>query len=303
MTEAPQAVGSWPAGWIRGHSRREPDRDPPIQVHAWDERTVVLRQSMAVHFEAPFLFLLFGDARALLLDTGATPGSDRFPLRATVDRLIESWLERYPVEDYELVVAHTHAHGDHIAADRQFAERPRTTLVGHGAEAVQAAFGIDPWPAGEGRLDLGGRRLAVTGIPGHHAASIAIHDPWTGWLLTGDTVYPGRLYVEDLPAFIDSLDRLVTWTKGRPVSAVVGCHIELSTTAGCDHPIGYPHHPDEPPLAMTVEQLRHLRDVARTLSDRPAVTDAGDAIIWVGRPLGAVLRHVGRGLKARISGA
>ena len=65
---------------------------------------------------------------------------------------------------------------------------------------------------------------------------------------------------------------------------------------------GNPYHPDEPPLAMTVEQLRHLRDVARTLPDRPAVTDAGDAIIWVGRPLGAVLRQVGRGLAARISG-
>ena len=103
-------------------------------------------------------------------------------------------------------------------------------------------------------------------------------------------MYPGRLYVEDLPAFVDSLDRLVAWTETRPVSAVVGCHIELSTTPGRDPPIGYPYHPDEPPLAMTVEQLRHLRDVARTLPDRPAVTDAGDAIVWVGRPLGAVTR-------------
>ena len=59
---------AWPSSWIRGHRRGEPDRDPLIQVHAYDDRTVVLRQSMAVHFEAPFLFLLFGAERALLLD-------------------------------------------------------------------------------------------------------------------------------------------------------------------------------------------------------------------------------------------
>ena len=301
MTEASPVAGVWPATWIHGHRRGEPDRDPAIQVHAWDDRTVVLRQSMAVHFEAPFLFLLFGEDRALLLDTGATSEPDRFPLWATVDHLVTSWLERHPTEGYELVVAHSHAHGDHVAADGQFADRPGTTVIGHGVDAVRAAFGIEPWPAGDGSIELGGRRLAVTGIPGHHPASIAIHDPWTGWLLTGDTVYPGRLYVEDLPAFVDSLDRLVAWSETRPVTAVVGCHIELSTSPGRDHPIGYPYHPDEPPLAMTVEQLRHLRDVARSLPDRPAVTDAGDAIIWVGRPLGAVLRQVGRGLAARIS--
>jgi glyoxylase-like metal-dependent hydrolase (beta-lactamase superfamily II) len=302
MTEAGPAVGVWPDGWIHGHRRGAPDHDPPIQVHAWDDRTVVLRQSMAVHFEAPFLFLLFGERRALLLDTGATEDAGRFPLRTTVDRLIDAWLERHPTDGYELVVAHSHAHGDHVAADPQFADRPRTTVIGHDVEAVRAAFGIDPWPAGEGSLELGGRRLAVTGIPGHHPASIAILDPWTGWLLTGDTVYPGRLYVDDLPAFVDSLDRLVAWADERAVTAVVGCHIELSTTPGRDHPLGYPYHPDDPPLAMTVEQLRHLRDVARTVPDRTGVTDAGDALIWVGRPLGAMVRQVGRGLSARIRG-
>ena len=60
-------------------------------------------------------------------------------------------------------------------------------------------------------FDLGGRVLEVTGIPGHHEAAIAVYDPWTGFLLTGDTVYPGRLYVRDMPAFMDSLDRLVAF--------------------------------------------------------------------------------------------
>nr|BFE78243.1 hypothetical protein GCM10020093_008440 [Planobispora longispora] len=33
--------------------------------------------------------------------------------------------------------------------------------------------------------------------PGHHEASVVFYDRWTGFLLTGDTVYPGRLYIQD----------------------------------------------------------------------------------------------------------
>ena len=257
---------------------------------------------MAVHFEAPFLYLLFGTERALLLDTGATAEADRFPLRATVDELVAGWLAEHPRDGYELLVAHSHAHGDHVAADAQFADRPSTTVVGHDVDAVRAAFGIDPWPPDPAWSDLGERPLTVTGIPGHHAASIAIVDPWTGWLLTGDTVYPGRLYIEDLPAFVDSLDRLVDLAETRAVTNVVGCHIELTTRPGVDHPLGTPWHPDEPPLAMTVDQLRAIRAAAHRLSDRPQTVVTDDVILWVGRPLGAILRQVGRGLAARSAG-
>ncbi len=49
-----------------------PPGEPPIQVHAYDPHTYVLRQSKATNYEAPFLYLLFGNERAILLDTGAT---------------------------------------------------------------------------------------------------------------------------------------------------------------------------------------------------------------------------------------
>lgn len=48
-------------------------------MHAYSEHTVILRQNKSVHFEAPFLFLLFGNERALLLDTGATADPAHFP--------------------------------------------------------------------------------------------------------------------------------------------------------------------------------------------------------------------------------
>jgi len=70
--------------------------------------------------------------------------------------------------------------------------------------------------------DLGGQVLGITGRHRHQAASIAASDPWTGFLITGDTVYPGRLYVQDMPAFIASLDRLVAFARSRPETHVMG---------------------------------------------------------------------------------
>jgi hydroxyacylglutathione hydrolase len=69
--------------------------------------------------------LLFGRDRAVLLDTGPTAEPEFFPLRATVDSLIDRWAAIHQhATDYGLLVLHTHAHGDHIAADSQFAGRP-----------------------------------------------------------------------------------------------------------------------------------------------------------------------------------
>ena len=43
--------------------------DQPIQVFQQDKSTWVLRQNKCLSFEAPFMYLLLGDDRALLLDT------------------------------------------------------------------------------------------------------------------------------------------------------------------------------------------------------------------------------------------
>jgi hypothetical protein len=74
--------GVWPARWIHGAPPGVRCQDPPLQAHRFDEHTFVLRQSKAVTYEAPFLYLLFGNDRALLLDTGAVADPRRMPLRA-----------------------------------------------------------------------------------------------------------------------------------------------------------------------------------------------------------------------------
>jgi glyoxylase-like metal-dependent hydrolase (beta-lactamase superfamily II) len=198
--------------WIHGSAAAKYNTDPDIQVHACDEHTYLLRQNKAVHYEAPFMFLLFGDARAVLIDTGATAEPQYFPLRRTVDSIIGGWLASHPHPGgYGLLVLHTHGHADHIAADGQFTGRPGTAVVGASRDAAWPHFGFDDDPESVAEVDLGGRVLDCLGTPGHHDAAVTYYDRYTGILFTGDTVYPGRLYVCDWAAFARSIDRLADW--------------------------------------------------------------------------------------------
>jgi glyoxylase-like metal-dependent hydrolase (beta-lactamase superfamily II) len=283
--------------WIHGSASRRHRTDPAWQVHRYDGETVILRQSKDANWEAPFVFLLFGSERVLLLDTGAT-NDDR--LRRTVDGLITEWLADHPNDGYQLVVAHTHAHGDHIAGDPTFADRPDTVVVGTSAADVQEFFGFTDWPSQVIDLDLGDRRLELIGIPGHEEASIAVHDERTGLLLTGDSVYPGRIYVRDFPAYVDSMNRLVELAETRTISHVLGCHIEMTTRPGRDYHLGCRYQPDEPPLQMTMEQLRALRDAAVSVAVRPGVHRFDDFIVYNGTGLRTQLPIAARSLVGRV---
>jgi glyoxylase-like metal-dependent hydrolase (beta-lactamase superfamily II) len=295
-TGAPIA-GNLDVRWIHGlRSRR--DVDPPIQVHAYDEHTVILRQSKAVNYEAPFLYLLFGNERALLVDTGATSDPSLFPLRATVDGLLADWLAAHPRDGYELVVAHSHGHGDHVAGDGQFED---VRVIPADVDALKEYFGITDWPSEVVRYDLGGRILDIVGIPGHHRASIAIYDPWSGFLLTGDTVLRGRLYAPEFPDFVDSMRRLVDFTAARDVTWVLGCHIEMTTRPRRDYPLGARYQPREAPLQLTVAQLTEVRDAAVSVADRPGVHVFNDFIIYQGPCRGAMPTLIARGMASLLT--
>jgi hydroxyacylglutathione hydrolase len=286
--------------WIHGSRSARDNTDPKIQVHACDPHTFILRQSKAVNYEAPFLYLLCGNDRALLLDTGATTQPELFPLRETVDAILDSWLRANPRDSYELVVAHTHGHHDHIAADSQFAGRPDTIMVPGDVASVQSYFQITSWPVQVVQCDLGGRVLDVTGIPGHHPASIVVYDPWTGFLVTGDTVYPGRLFARDMPVFAVSMERLAQFAQARPVTHVMGCHIEMTRRPGRDYPIGALYQPDEPPLQMTVQQLAAVRTATAKVAGKPGAHVFNDFIIFNGPCKLAIARQSARLLWSKI---
>ena len=281
--------GDLDVAWIHGSESAKHNTDPDIQVHAYDEHTFILRQNMAVNYEAPFMFLLFGNARAVLIDTGATASADFFPLRRVVDQLMDAWLAAHPRDGYGLLVLHTHPHGDHVAGDAQFAGRADTVLVDANRDAAWDFFGFargsgddgsgdDGGSGGDGgpparvepaHVDLGGRVLECWPSPGHHNAAVTFYDPYTGCLLTGDTVYPGRIYIQDWPAFARTIDRLIGFCSTRPVTHVLGCHIEMSREPGVDYPIFTTYQPAEPPLEMTPDQLEEIRRAIDEVGGRP----------------------------------
>ena len=95
-------------------------------------------------------------------------------------------------------------------------------------------------------------------IPGHTDDSFALYDRRTGVLLTGDTVYPGRLYVADFADFKKSIHRLAEFTDGKIIAHVLGNHIEQTKTPYLEYPIGKLSQPDEHELEMNVGTILEL---------------------------------------------
>ena len=252
--------------WIHGAPDCDRSTDPPLQVVVVDEDTFVIRQSKCVNFEAPFLYLLMGTETALLHDTGATEDADAFPIRRTVEDLIAG-------RPLRLVVTHSHGHGDHWAGDAQFADLPEGSVAPIGDQEVADFFGIEGWPRGDATLDLGDRPIDVLPTPGHLGDHIALFDRTRGLLLSGDTMLPGTLTVRDWAAFRESTGRLArfareTAAKGRPITHILGAHIEMSTK-GELYELGTIFQPDEAPLPLTVEDLFALEAVLEEAGETP----------------------------------
>lgn len=253
--------------WIHGSKDCDENTDAPIQVVQYNSNTWILRQNKCTNYEAPFMFLFFGEDKALLMDTGATEDGDIFPLYETVKDIIDQWSIKNGAVD--LVVAHTHKHGDHYAADSQFKDQPNTTVIGLEVEDLKRFFKISNWPEEIVEFDLGNRLLKIIPIPGHQASSIAVFDTATKILLTGDTFYPGRLYIKDWNAFKMSIERLVKFTDNYEVSTILGNHIEMTQTAGMDYPMETIYQPRESPLPLSVLELKELSNALIKLGDTP----------------------------------
>jgi glyoxylase-like metal-dependent hydrolase (beta-lactamase superfamily II) len=264
---------NFPGQWIHGSPDCARDRGPAFQIHRLAADTYALRQSKCSSFEAPFLYLIFGRDRALLLDSGAAP-DDRRPL--PVREAIESIFEERGAEEMPLLVAHTHIHDDHVFGDPLLAARPRTEIVGTDLGSVQAAFGIDGWPDGTGAIDLGGRRLTVFPIPGHEPAHVAFHDETTETIFSGDLLYPGLLTVRDWPAFQASAARLAAFARVHPVSYV---HIEMRRQPGELYPLGTLYQPEEHVLQLGPGHIAELDRVCAEVGDVPREVVRTDFVV------------------------
>ncbi len=173
-------------------------------------------------------WLIEGDERALLLDTGNGIGN----IGAVVATLT----------DLPVTVVNSHSHFDHTGGNHQFDRilslgTPFSLAQSSGyqteellAEVSPEALckplpnGIEP---GEHRvrqytitgkiadgdvIDLGGRRLEVLHIPGHTPDAIALLDRDAGFLWSGDSFYEGPIWLfapeTDLRSYRESVRRL-----------------------------------------------------------------------------------------------
>jgi hydroxyacylglutathione hydrolase len=248
---------------------------PEWEIHAYNPDLYILRENGCVNYEKPFLYLFFGSEKALLIDTGA----GQTQVASAVSGVIDEWATRNHRQPPPLIVGHSHSHDDHTAGDAQFRERANTTVVPLTVEATMKIFDISRWPDGAGKIDLGGRILDVIPIPGHDVLSVAYYDRQTGILDTGDSLYPGRLYVKDFPAFVASTQRLVRFTEGKIITHIVGCHIEQSRTPYLDYKIGTKYQPDEHSLEMGRGELLELNEALSHMKT-PVRMAFRDFTIW-----------------------
>ncbi|MFO0875335.1 MAG: MBL fold metallo-hydrolase [Phycisphaerales bacterium] len=272
--------GVFPNQWISGAPQCA--FEPQIQVHWYNPDLCIMRQSLCTNFEGPFITLLFGADKVLMMDTGA----GNIQIAAKVTQLISEWLAARGQQSITLIVAHTHGHGDHVAGDSQFMGLPNTIVVGKSQAAVKAFFGIANWPTQIVTYDLGGDRIVdIIPIPGHQNAHIAFYDRVSGILFTGDTLYPGRLYISAFNDYLASIDRLVDFTADKPVCWVLGTHIEMTKTPGVDFPMGATSHPNEHALQLTRAHLLELQTAIHAMQGNPHYEVHDDFIVF---PLGGV---------------
>jgi hydroxyacylglutathione hydrolase len=248
--------GALPASWKTGGPNCV--TVPDWQVHEYNQDFYILRESGCIHFEKPFLYLIFGNDWALLEDTGAGD----VQTAPEIVSLIAKWAKKKNRAPVPLIVIHSHAHGDHIAGDKGFQNLPNVRFIAAEPAEISKAAGIANWPNDIGLLDLGGRIVDVIPIPGHNDASITLYDRKTGNLMTGDSLYPGRLSVSaaDVPIFAASAARLADFVRAHPVAHVFGTHIEQTKTPYLDYPRGTTYQPEEHTLDLGRAHVFELND-------------------------------------------
>ena len=229
-----------------------------VQAHAIDDTTIAIRQNPCVDYEAPLMYLLIGTERALLIDSGATEDAR---ITAQLTELVSNYLGNSDGSRLPLVVAHTHGHQDHRSGDAAFAALPGTTVVSHEGAAMRAFFGLEDWPNGSVRFELGQRPVEIIPTPGHHEDHVVFLDSRTRLLFSGDFVLPGRLLVEDIAAYRESASRVLEPAQAYGTQYALGAHIEMDTQ-GELYSSGATHHPDERGVALPfgMDEVRALRE-------------------------------------------
>src|SRR5215510_10116163 len=144
--------GTMDVKWNEGSKDCTKNPQSPIQVHRYSADTFILRENLCATYEAPFIYLLIGKTKALLIDTGAVADAKTMPLAQTVMSLLANGGSRLP-----LMVVHTHGHLGHRSGDDQFRALTDVEVVPTDLTSVKSRLGVADWPNGIGQIDLGDR--------------------------------------------------------------------------------------------------------------------------------------------------
>ena len=253
--------GSMDVHWNEGSPDCSKNPQPPLQVHSYNSTTFILRENPCSTAEAPFMYLLIGSAKALLIDTGDVSDPKQMPLAQTVLPL----LRRPDQSQLPLLIVHTHGHLDHRLGDSQFANLPNIEIVPTDLVHVRQFFSFTDWPNGIAQLDLGNRIVDIIPTPGHYPSEVSYYDRQTALFFSGDFFLPGRLIIDDASADLASANRVADFIRTRSVTYVLGGHIELDSSGG-QLPLGSNFHPHEHVLQLTKQGLLALPEIVSSFN-------------------------------------
>ena len=238
--------GSETENWWDALPRPEWSKYEQVSVDEdWFEMYRIIDGIYAIYepgqFEEVISFLITGEDKALLFDTGLGIGD----MRSVVDQLT----------DLEVIVLNSHTHYDHIGGNHQFetiyamdTEFTRKRALEGRPHEVVAEFVSEGWiwkplPDGfikdeyhshpfaiskivaEGEIiDVGGRRLELLETPGHAPDSICLIDRENRFLFTGDTFYLAPLYTHIDGSDFEDYARSAAVSPGLPGISILPSH-------------------------------------------------------------------------------
>jgi glyoxylase-like metal-dependent hydrolase (beta-lactamase superfamily II) len=232
--------------WCRALPRPEYKALERVPISdSWFEVYKVASGVLAIYephqFEETISYLIIGERKALLFDTGMGI-SDLKKVIAELTRL-------------PIVVLNSHTHNDHVGDNWQFdtvlgmnTDFTRRNALGSKEDAQaeiapgeicgtlpkgfdSKAYATRPWHISSyvhngDHIDLGGRTLEVIATPGHTPDAICLFDRANGLLFTGDTYYPATIWLyrpeTDLAAYAASIRRIAALAPD--IRMVLGAH-------------------------------------------------------------------------------
>jgi hydroxyacylglutathione hydrolase len=120
--------------WNEGAPNCANNSQPPLPVHQYNARTFILRENLCATFEAPFMYVLIGSTKALLI-TGDVADPSQMPLADTVLHLLPGDAAAKLPCLWSIPIG-----TDHRAGDGQFTHSANVQVVGFDIDSVRRYY-------------------------------------------------------------------------------------------------------------------------------------------------------------------